>query len=156
MKLPWQSREIANQIERRRVDTAEQLARRTAECAEWSRLCADATNRYDEMVRNYHALLDKYVALATRPLPQTIITREHEPLPEAPARELSVIDAVIRLEAKGDHRLARYFRARAKRLKDDHPHWTDQQVATELSRWETAEEMPPEFLVGAKSIEKVD
>ena len=102
--------------------------------------------RYEALVDKYTALSDKYVALTER------VAGTASTLPAAPKRELSVIDAVIRLQAKDDHRLARYFRNRAKTLREEHPMWTDQQVATELSRWETAEEMAPEFLVGPQGL----
>ena len=89
---------------------------------------------------------------AHTPTQSVVMQSPAHDLPEAPKRELSVIDAVARMEAKGDQRLLRYFRSRARKLKEDHPQWDDRQVATELSRWETAEEMAPEFLVGATGL----
>ena len=106
--------------------------------------------RYEALVDKYAALSVKYLALAERI--STGAASSPSTLPEAPKRERSVIDAVIRLEAKGNQGLLRYLRDRAKTLRDEHPLWTEAQIATELSRWETAEEMAPEFLVGPQGL----
>lgn len=82
-------------------------------------------------------LMNPPTVLAPVPIPATAPER----------RPTSVIDDVIRLEAKDDMRLTKYLRKRAKVLRGEHPQWTDGQIATELSRWETAEEMPPEFIM---------
>ncbi len=138
MKWPWVSRE--------------QYDAKVAECAEWSRLAADFSNDRDALLEKYEALVQKAL---DRPLP-AVLSTPSAILEQAPAREPSVVDAVIRIEAKGDQRLARYYRSRARTLREEHPHWNDQQVATELSRWETAEEMAPEFLIGDTTVTPTD
>ena len=137
MRWPWVSRE--------------QYDAKAKEAADWSLLASDYCARFDNLSVKYDALLRDHLLYLTTPRTPSVAPTP-APLPEAPKRELSVIDAVIRLEAKGDTRLARYFRSRAKTLQEEHPQWSDQEVATELSRWETAEEMPPEFLVGERTV----
>lgn len=146
MRLPWVSRAVheaecavlretlAAEREMHRVVSAQYGAYQDQQAAEIVSLRAQIAT-----------LLDRLTATQQPVVP-------HEPLTVAPPREPSVIDAVIRMEAKGDQRLARYYRSRARTLKEEHPHWNDQQVAQELSRWETAEEMAPEFLVGADGL----
>lgn len=164
MKLPWirradYDRMAASNAEHFRLLTDETARANGADASRRELLGRNAvlTEELTELHAAYDALIDKHVALAERMaekmMAPTITTVEpSHALPEAPRRELSVVDAVIRQEARYDRRLAAYFRSRAKVLREDHPHWTDQQVATELARWETAEAMAPAFLVGAAAI----
>lgn len=88
-------------------------------------------------------------ARASEPVSPTPIPVE--PVAPQAARKRTVVDAVIQMQARDDVRLGRYLRKRERVLRGEHPQWTDQQIATELSRWETAEEMPPEFIAGGEA-----
>lgn len=124
MKLPWVSREAfearGEGLIRQQVNHAAQLA--------------------SERVR-YDALLDKYIALATKTpvVPERTLPDQSIPATIASAREPSVITQTIREEAAGDPRLTGYLRRRARELKLEHPDWEPAQIAEQLGSWQTTE-----------------
>lgn len=118
MNLPWQSREVANQIERRRVETEERLR--------------DLQTKYDALLASHLAYLSPTQTTANGAVPAE---RPLEPRPK------SVIAAAIKQEAQGDGRLASYLHKRARELKAEHPGMSDDGIALMLGQWQTTE--PP-------------
>lgn len=121
MRWPWQSREVANQIERRRVDVEERLR--------------DLQAKYDALLKSHLAYLTPTTTTANGAVPSAL---PREPRPK------SAIAAAIKQEAQGDGRLAAYLHKRARELKAEHPMMSDEGIALLLSTWESTEVPPSE------------
>lgn len=93
--------------------------------------------------RRYQMLLAAFTAVQTRTehSPAVTVTPTGEILPVVPPpKPRSVITDVIRQEAQGDRRLTDHLRKRARELRAENPLWSDDQIAGELARWETADD----------------
>lgn len=119
LRWPWQSVQIADQIERRRVDTEERLR--------------DLQAKYDTLLAAHLAYLTP-----TR----TSVAGSPEAMPDpAVRRPPSPVSVAIKELAQGDGRLATYFRKRANDLRGEFPGMSEEGIASLLGRWETSE--PP-------------
>lgn len=131
MKSPVVSRATYEAVERRALHAEsmwQQEAQRATECDE----------RWE---RRFEALQAQYAALVERITASPVPAASPAPLPPPP-HPLSLIAQAIRDEARGDRRLADYFRKRAAELRREHPGMSDEQIALELRSWQTSE---PEY-----------
>jgi hypothetical protein len=124
MNLPWVSRLAFDVVVTNRAQLVTALAATDSVIAALRDDLTAERARNDALMEKYHAL-----ALPVLPVMATPVVRE-------PAKP-SVIAQAIRDESVGDPRLAAFLRNRSRELKLDHPDWADEQIATELTKWET-------------------
>ena len=121
MRWPWVSRELAEQIEHRRADLAEEV-RGLREAYQI------LLGRYEDALRSVRP---REVALTPATLPAFV-----------PERVRGVIAETVSAQANGDPRLAAYLHRRARELRRLNPQAPDDQIARELARWDSTEDEP--------------
>lgn len=114
IRLPWVSRDIHDRC-----------------MASYQNDLNAAIGREQTAQRRYDDLLERFLALATPPLPLANAPTA------APEKKDSVIAKTIRAESGGDSRLSAHFWKRVKEIKVEHPDWEDSQIADELSKWDS-------------------
>jgi hypothetical protein len=112
------SRELLTLAERRRCDA---IADHEAEVAGLYR-------QIDRLNLRIDSLLDRALPVPASPVMATPVREPRTP---------DVISKAIREEAGTDTRLAAFLRKRAKELKTEHKDWEPQQIADELSQWQS-------------------
>lgn len=120
-RWPWQSVQVADLVERRRVGEHELAEKRIA----------DLKATIAKQDADYTQLFGEYVALTRPPV---VVKHENG---TGPAKPRSAVAEAIRRESAGDPGLAGYLVKRAAELKAEGK--TPEEIAEALSKWDSSE-----------------